>query len=406
MAADPDIAIEVNNVSKLFKIPHEKHATLKAAALNAFSKKKYTKFQALKDVSFAVKKGEFFGIIGRNGSGKSTLLKIIAGIYLPTGGGVKINGRISPFLELGVGFNPELTARENVFLGGSILGLARKKIEENFDKIVEFAELQEFIDMKFKNFSSGMQVRLAFALAIYAHAEILLMDEVLAVGDSNFQNKCLEEFNRYREAGKTIILVTHDVGVVQRYCDRAMLLRNGHVVKIGDPDEVRSIYIHQNMSDEEKRIMEAAAENNDGNGIVPNREVQIRKVEFMDGGGNIRNVFATGEDIKARIYYSSKSRIKKPVFGVAIHTQDGIHISGPNTRTSNFDIPEINGEGYLDFIIKKAPLFTGTFNLSVALYDWNLSIPYSLEEKKFVFRIKSAESNQLGVVRLETSWKI
>ncbi len=205
MAKNTEIAIKVDAVSKRFKIPHEKHSTLKAAVLNIFNKKSYTEFQALEDVSFEVKKGEFFGIIGRNGSGKSTLLKIIAGIYVPSRGKIKINGRISPFLELGVGFNPELTARENIFLGGSILGLTKKEIKKRFNKIVEFSELQDFIDMKFKNFSSGMQVRLAFALAIYAHAEILLMDEVLAVGDSNFQNKCLEEFNKYREEGKTVV---------------------------------------------------------------------------------------------------------------------------------------------------------------------------------------------------------
>lgn len=404
MRADAETAIRVENVSKLFRIPHEKHATLKAAALNVFSKRQFTEFQALEDINFEVKKGEFFGIIGRNGSGKSTLLKIIAGIYVPTTGGIEITGRISPFLELGVGFNPELTGRENLFLGGSILGLTRKKVLEKFDQIVEFSELQDFMDMKFKNYSSGMQVRLAFSLAIYAHAEILLMDEVLAVGDSNFQNKCLEEFNKYREAGKTIVLVTHDVGVVQRYCDRVMLLRNGKVVKIGDPDNVKNEYIHQNISDEESRIL-GVQQTADGEFITLNQDAFIRKVEFLDNGGNVRNVFATGEDITARIHYFSSKRIEKPVFGVAIHTQDGIHITGPNTRTSDFMIPEIKGDGHLDFVIRKAPFLTGTFNLTVALYDWNLAIPYSFEEKKYVFRVKSAEANQIGLMRLETAWK-
>ncbi len=404
MAREGDIAIRVDNLSKRFRIPHEKHATLKAAALHLFDQKSYTEFQALDDVSFEVRKGEFFGIIGRNGCGKSTLLKIIAGIYVPTGGRVKIDGRISPFLELGVGFNPELTARENIFLGGSILGLTRRAIEEKFDRIVEFSELADFIDMKFKNFSSGMQVRLAFALAIYAHAEILLMDEVLAVGDSNFQSKCLEEFNNYREEGKTVILVTHDISVVQRYCDRAMLLRDGKIVKMGDPEEIGNEYILQNMSDEEKRIAEAKKDGA-GDGIDRKRDVAITNVEFLDEKGQERSVFGTGEDIIARIHYFSRQTIEKPVFGVAIHTQDNIHISGPNTRTSNFDIPEIQGEGYVDFIIRKAPFFTGTFNLTVALFDWNLVIPYSFQEQKYVFRIKSAEANQYGVVKLDTGWK-
>ncbi|GBE57249.1 teichoic acids export ATP-binding protein TagH [bacterium BMS3Abin01] len=405
MAKNTEIAIKVDAVSKRFKIPHEKHSTLKAAVLNIFNKKSYTEFQALEDVSFEVKKGEFFGIIGRNGSGKSTLLKIIAGIYVPSRGKIKINGRISPFLELGVGFNPELTARENIFLGGSILGLTKKEIKKRFNKIVEFSELQDFIDMKFKNFSSGMQVRLAFALAIYAHAEILLMDEVLAVGDSNFQNKCLEEFNKYREEGKTVVLVTHDIAVVQRYCDRAMLLRNGDIVKIGKPEDIGNEYILQNMEDEEKRIQEEQKEN-DEESTFREGDVGITNVEFLDSRGQERNVFGTGDDIVARIHYFSEDTIEKPVFGVAIHTQDGIHISGPNTRTSGFMIPEIQGEGYLDFIIKEAPLFTGAYKLTVALFNWNLSIPYAYQKKKYTFKIKSAEENQYGVVKLETSWKI
>jgi len=402
---DSDIAIKVDRLSKVFKIPHEKHLTLKATVLNAFQKRSYTEFQALEDVSFEVRKGEFFGIIGRNGCGKSTLLKIIAGIYVPTSGKLQIEGRISPFLELGVGFNPELTARENIYLGGSIHGLSKKEIEEKFDRIVEFSELQEFIDMKFKNFSSGMQVRLAFALAIYAHAEILLMDEVLAVGDSNFQSKCLEEFNKYREEGKTVILVTHDIGVVQRYCDRAMLLRQGKIVDIGKPEDVGNQYMLQNMSDEEQRILEETEEG-DGDDTSGNKEVGITGVEFLDGEGQARSVFNTGEDITARIHYFSKKPIEKPVFGVAIHTQDGINIAGPNTRTSDFTIPEIRGKGYLDFTIKKAPLFTGAFYLTVALFDWKLTIPYVYQEKRHVFRIKSTDSNQYGVVKLETSWKI
>lgn len=405
MAKETDIAIKVENVSKLFRIPHEKHTTLKASALNIFSKRSYTEFSALRDVSFEVKKGEFFGIIGRNGCGKSTLLKIIAGIYLPTSGKISYDGRISPFLELGVGFNPELTARENIFLGGSILGLTRKELEASFDKIVEFAELQDFIDMKFKNFSSGMQVRLAFALAIYAHAEILLMDEVLAVGDSNFQSKCLEEFNSYREQGKTIVLVTHDINIVQRYCDRAMLLRNGKIVNIGKPEDVSKEYMLQNMSDEEKRILEESEEG-DEKSVSRNKDVSITGVEFLDTEGQARSVFKTGEDITARIHYFTKQPIEKPVFGVAIHTQDGIHISGPNTRTSDIIIPEICGKGYIDFTIKKAPLFTGAYNLTVALFDWNLSIPYTYQEQRYIFTIRSADTNQYGVVKLEISWKI
>jgi ABC-2 type transport system ATP-binding protein len=247
-------AISVKNVSKQFVIPHDKTNTLKGAFVNFFHRKSFETFYALQDVSFEVKKGEFFGILGRNGSGKSTLLKILAGVYTNDTGSIDINGRISPFLELGIGFNPELSGRDNVYLNATILGLTKKQIDEKFDSIVAFSELERFIDQKVKNYSSGMNVRLSFSVAIHANREILLMDEVLAVGDANFQAKCLSEFNKYREMGKTVILVTHDIETVKKYCDRAMLLRNGEIQTIGDPKEVGNEYMRQNMSDEERRI--------------------------------------------------------------------------------------------------------------------------------------------------------
>lgn len=251
-----NIAVSVKNVSKQFSIPHEKISSIKIAFINLFKRKTYESFYALKDVSFEVKKGEFFGILGRNGSGKSTLLKILAGVYTADSGHTKAHGLISPFLELGIGFNPELSGRDNIYLNATVLGLTEKEIDEKFDSIVAFSELERFIDQKVKNYSSGMNVRLAFSVAIHANREILLMDEVLAVGDSNFQSKCLREFAKYKEQGKTVILVTHDIGTVQRYCDRAMLLRNGEVAMIGSAEEVGNEYIYQNMSDEEKRIID------------------------------------------------------------------------------------------------------------------------------------------------------
>jgi len=266
-----EIAISVQNVSKTFRIPHEKVTSLRSAAVGVFSRKRgYEEFKALDDVSFEVKKGEFFGIIGRNGSGKSTLLKILAGIYQPDTPvkyakgdparrqfhGVKVNGMISPFLELGIGFNPELSGRDNIYLNATVLGMTKKQIDKKFDDIVKFSELERFIDQKLKNYSSGMQVRLAFSVSIHGNRDILLMDEVLAVGDSNFQSKCLEEFNKYRDMGRTVIIVTHDISVVQRYCDRAILLRNGKIKKIGKAEEVANEYVYDNMSDEERRMME------------------------------------------------------------------------------------------------------------------------------------------------------
>ena len=249
-----DVAISVKNVSKQFSIPHEKISSIKIAFINLFKKNTSENFYALKDVSFEVKKGEFFGILGRNGSGKSTLLKILAGVYTADKGHTKAHGLISPFLELGIGFNPELSGRDNIYLNATVLGLTEKEIDAKFDSIVAFSELERFIDQKIKNYSSGMQVRLAFAVSIHANREILLMDEVLAVGDSNFQSKCLREFARYKEMGKTVILVTHDIGTVQRYCDRALIIRNGEIAMIGAAQEVGDEYVRQNILDEENRI--------------------------------------------------------------------------------------------------------------------------------------------------------
>ena len=234
--------IKVNNLSKTFKIPLENRYTFKENLVELFRVAKYEKVKALDDVSFEVQEGEFLGIIGLNGSGKSTLLKVLAKILVPDRGVLEIKGKVSPFLELGVGFNMDLTARENVYQNGIILGLSRKQVDERFDKIIEFSELEKFVDTKMKNFSSGMHVRLAFSVAIQVDADILLMDEVLAVGDMHFQQKCFEVFNRYKQEKKTIILVTHDMGSVQRYCTRAIFLSNGKIIKDGNPNKVVEEY--------------------------------------------------------------------------------------------------------------------------------------------------------------------
>lgn len=446
---DKNIAISVQGISKTFKIPHEKISSLRGAFVNVFKKNTFEEFQALNNVSFEVRKGEFFGIIGRNGSGKSTLLKILAGIYQPdkvypvkssradakhlTGGriypvksgesgaklfhhGVTVNGLISPFLELGIGFNPELSGRDNVYLNATVLGLSQKQISEKFDRIVAFSELERFIDQKLKNYSSGMQVRLAFSVAIHANRDILLMDEVLAVGDTNFQSKCLEEFNKYKELGKTVILVTHDIATVQRYCDRALLLRNGKVVKIGKAEEVGNEYVYQNMSDEERRIIDDQKQKESDNKNIVQNEVEVPRsqsqkiaeitsVEFLDTDGKIKNVFETGDDMIARIRYKAEKRIEKPVFGVAIHTQYDILIAGPNTKTSKFGVDFIEGAGHVDFEIKNNHFYSGTYKFTAALFDWSCITPFDFKDKTYNFKVISQEENQNGIVKLEIAWK-
>lgn len=250
---DRDIAIKIDHVTKTFKLPHERHSTLKSAIIN-FRKRGFEKQRVLTDLTFNVYKGEFLGILGRNGSGKSTLLKTISGIYYPDKGGIEINGKLTPFIELGVGFNPELSGRDNVFLNGALLGFSRPEIDSMYEEIVAFAELERFMDQKLKNYSSGMQVRLAFSIAIQANTDILVLDEVLAVGDEAFQRKCYDYFNKLKANGKTVILVTHDMSAVQRFCTRAIVIDGGKVIFDGDTSSASDAYRNLNAKSSEAGV--------------------------------------------------------------------------------------------------------------------------------------------------------
>lgn len=244
-----NIAVKIDHVSKSFRLPTEASTSLRTTMVNYFRGiKGYKEQHILKDISFDVEKGDFFGIVGKNGSGKSTLLKIISQIYAPEKGAVTVNGNLVSFIELGVGFNPELTGRENVYLNGALLGFSKKEMDELYDEVVTFSELEEFMDRKLKNYSSGMQVRLAFSIAIHADSEILLLDEILAVGDEAFQAKCNDYFLQLKEEGKTVILVTHDMGSVKKYCNKAVLIDDGEVKVIGSPDDVANQYSLDNFA--------------------------------------------------------------------------------------------------------------------------------------------------------------
>jgi ABC-2 type transport system ATP-binding protein len=251
-------AIKVEGLEKTFRIPKHQVQTLKERALHPFRRTEYDELNVLRGVDFTIPQGEFFGIVGRNGSGKSTLLKCLAGIYKADAGSIKVAGRMSPFIELGVGFNPDLTARDNVVINAVMMGLTPAEARARFDDILAFAELEQFVDMKLKNYSSGMQVRLAFAVMVQSGSEILLIDEVLAVGDAAFQQRCLDEFQRLRAEGRTIVLVTHDMTMVERFCHRAMLLSGGEIEMIGDPHDVGRRYIERNFEGFRERPASAA----------------------------------------------------------------------------------------------------------------------------------------------------
>ncbi len=409
---EKDIAISVKNISKTFRIPHEKVSSLRGAAVNAFKKGGYEEFKALDDVSFEVKKGEFFGIIGRNGSGKSTLLKILAGIYQTDKGKIKIDGRISPFLELGIGFNPELSGRDNVYLNATVLGMTKKQIDQKFDSIVKFSELERFIDQKLKNYSSGMQVRLAFSVSIHANREILLMDEVLAVGDSNFQAKCISEFVRYREIGKTVILVTHDLSTAQRYCDRLMLLRNGEIELIGDPQEVGSEYIKQNMSDGENEIIKNEIQEKESVSINKKvNKIKVKDLLLFNSKGEKTNSFHFGDEMIMTVEIEGEGieillkDNKSFNVSVSIYDRERNYIIGLNNNFDHINTKDILIKKSFTISFKNIPLINGIYKIKILLAGESFNHLYEEYYSKAPFKVTS-EGVTEGIINIEHEWKI
>jgi ABC-type polysaccharide/polyol phosphate transport system ATPase subunit len=312
-------AVSVSGLTKTFRLPHERSHTLKERALHPLRARRYDELRAVEAVTFEVARGEFFGIVGRNGSGKSTLLKCVAGIYEVTGGTLDVRGRLSPFIELGVGFNPELTARDNIIINAIMLGLSRKQAQERFDDIVAFAELEEFLDLKLKNYSSGMHVRLAFAVAIQVDADILLIDEVLAVGDVAFQQKCFDEFTRLKKAGRTIVFVTHDMGAVERFCDRALLMEHGRVVDIGEPGSIARQYNEVNF----KRMRREAVELGGPETLTGPPVAEVVGAGFEHGDGEPQFEIAQGQPCWAAIEVYFHSEATDPIFAMSLHDERG-----------------------------------------------------------------------------------
>jgi len=317
-----DAAVKAEGVYKDFILPHEKKDSIKRVFTHAFTKNNpgMEVQHALRNVSFEVQDGEFFGIVGRNGSGKSTLLKMLAGIYQPTKGNVHIRGKLVPFIELGVGFNAELTGRENVYLNGALLGFSKKEIDSRYDEIVEFAELERFMDQKLKNYSSGMQVRLAFSVAIMAEADILLVDEVLAVGDASFQRKCFDYFRLLKKQKKTVIFVTHDMSAVREYCDRAMLIEKSKVVDIGAPSRIATQYTKLFNEPTKGRRNEEKA-NRWGE-----KQMEYSKVSLS------HDLMSKNEQkLEIKLEATATERVEDPILGFLVKNQSGQQLIGTNT---------------------------------------------------------------------------
>jgi ABC-type polysaccharide/polyol phosphate transport system ATPase subunit len=331
-SAPASAAVSVRHVSKTFRLPHEQYHTLKERALHPFRSHSYDVLRAVQDVSVDIAPGEFFGIVGRNGSGKSTLLKCLAGIYDIDEGELTINGRLSPFIELGVGFNPDLTARDNVIINAIMLGLSRKEAGKRFDDILAFAELEEFVDLKLKNYSSGMYVRLAFATAVQVDAEILLIDEVLAVGDAAFQQKCFDEFTRLRREGRTILFVTHDMASVERFCDRVMLLDRGRVVDLGDPSSIARQYNQLNFALLRQQHGELPSET-----AARPQVAQLLNAWFESPRGVLTTSAAQGELCDIRMDVRFMEDVDDPIFSASLQSEAGHYLFVASTASSRVE---------------------------------------------------------------------
>ena len=377
-------------------------------------------FTALDGVSFEVPRGCTFGVIGENGSGKSTLLKLMAGITKPTSGTLSVRGRVSALIELGAGFHPEISGRENVAINGIMLGLTRKEVDRRFDEIVRFAELEEFIDAPVKTYSSGMYARLGFAVAINVDPDVLLIDEVLAVGDEAFTRKCLDKIGEFRRRGRTILLVTHSLGLVEKMCDEVLWLRHGGSAGMGDPKRVVDAYLtyvaggEETLLAQEQRAQEERAEKGaeDGpagpgegeyrRGRWGTREVEILSVRLLDDRGAERHVFVPGERLTLALQVRARETVQDFVFGVGLFTADGVSVYGTNTHLEQFLPVSLAGEAEVRFEMTDLRLVEGTYLFDVAAHRRD-GTPYDYHRGLYSFRVKSRVKD-VGVYRPAHRW--
>jgi lipopolysaccharide transport system ATP-binding protein len=367
-------------------------------------------------VSLTVPKGRTLGVIGRNGSGKSTLLKLVAGITKPTSGTVKVDGRISALIELGAGFHPEISGRENVFINGIMLGLSKREVEERFDDIVDFAELREFIDAPVKTYSSGMYMRLGFAVAIHVDPDVLLVDEVLAVGDEAFTHKCLDKFSEFRRRGKTVLIVTHSLGLVERLCDEAVWLDGGEKEAEGDPKRVIGAYLTAVEETEKRQMAAATAKAVEGAGPAApvgnmfqategrwgSREVEITTVELAGPDGKPSFVFHSGEAVSIRLGVRAAAPTSDFVFGIGVFNADGVCCFGTNTGIEDMTPERLEGDASVTFAIESLDLVDGTYKLDVAVHRHD-GAPYDYHRLLYTFRVKSRTSD-VGIFRPKHRW--
>jgi ABC-type polysaccharide/polyol phosphate transport system ATPase subunit len=433
-------AIEVFHATKVYRRFSNKRqfATLKSALLSRTLVRDLRPdetFTAVRDVSFTLPVGRTLGVIGRNGSGKSTMLKLVAGITKPTEGRVHVNGRVSALIELGAGFHPEISGRENVFINGIMLGLTKREVARRFDEIVEFAELEDFIDAPVKTYSSGMYMRLGFAVAIHVDPDVLLVDEVLAVGDEGFTHKCLDKFAEFKRRGKTILLVTHSLGLVERFCDEALWLDAGRMTGLGDPKRIIGAYITSVEQTEEQQLAAGDAKAQESSvplspdepatAVLPDhpvetaaapadmfrasegrwgsREVEITDVMFSSDDGERAHVFHTGDRLNVRIGLRAALPIDDFVLGIGLFNAEGVCCYGTNTSIEQYTSERIFGDADATFTIESLDLVEGTYKFDVAIHKLD-GYPYDYHRLLYTFRVKS-RTKDVGIYRPRHGWR-
>lgn len=448
--------IKFSKVSKRFILHHERPRSFQDMIVSLFGLRTLSRrgvamprpaneeFWALRDVNFSIYAGEAVGIIGENGSGKSTSLKLISRILEPTTGSVSVRGKVSALLELGTGFHPELTGRENVYLNGSLLGLSRKEMASRYDAIVDFSEIGEFIDTPIKHYSSGMVMRLGFAVAINVDPDILLTDEVLAVGDEAFQRKCLDHISLLRRRGVTIVFVSHALDAVRTLCSRAIWLDHGRMITDGPAGEVVDRYLaYENekhaerlkaaqesrpanmpvapsrqmatdldISDEDEDDLHAFAEDTatavESAPVIERFDVKITDVTFLGAHGAPSQTFQTYDPLTIRLHFNARDRVEDPVFGVALYTEGGTHINGPNTRFAGVQIPSIEGTGYVDYHIEQLPLLAGRYFVTVAVTGREMTDMLDHQHQAYSFIVQPTPKlpERSGLILIPSRWSV
>jgi len=407
MSNEAQPVISFRNVNKRFTYTSEKPQSVLETVISVFNRRSRRPKQdlwAVRDLSFDVFPGQALGIIGRNGSGKSTVLKLIARILRPTSGQVMVRGRISALLELGAGFHPDLTGRENIALNASVLGLTQEDVDRSFDSIVEFSELGEFIDMPVKHYSSGMYMRLGFSVAIHVNPTVLIVDEILAVGDQAFQMKCIDRIHEMKRKGVTIILISHNLSIVRRLCSHIIWLEHGQTQASGPTEEVTGQYKEYSNQTIGQQL---ATESQEGSfRRWGSQEIEITALRFLGSGGEEQSLFNTGDEMIIEIAYCAHKPIREPEFGLAIFRQDGLQINGPNSQLAGLETGVVEGPGSIRYHIKRLPLLPARYQVTVAIHDSRLMQAFDYHELAYPFRVVVGGTKEIdGVLEMSATWE-